>query len=348
MIKLLFIDNGIEFDSKLFREKPLGGAEVAFVALVEELAKLNYEVVVYNNCKNQGRIKNVNWKKLDEKINDEKFDVLIVNRGDKFLNFRKDCKRRFFWIHNPANYLIKYRYLSKLFFNDFKIVFSSHYHVKTYPWWAPSKERVVIPYGVDNLLFKNIKRKVAPKPSAIFTSNPMRGLNWLLDRWESEIFPKTNNATLLLFTGSETYGKFGEKHSKEISAILKRAKSLNHKGVILNPPVERKKLFKKIAESRIFLYRGSNEETFCMSAAESQVIGTPAVVCNFGCLKERVKNRKTGFVCKNEKEFSYNTINILNDNNIWMRMHKNLIKDNNHFTWSEVAKKWKRIIDLKF
>ena len=56
----------------------------------------------------------------------------------------------------------------------------------------------------------------------------------------------------------------------------------------------------------------------------------------------------TTSACKNEKEFSYNTINILNDNNIWMRMHKNLIKDNNHFTWSEVAKKWKRIIDLKF
>ena len=74
---------------------PLGGAEVAFVSLVEELAKLNLEIVVYNNCKNQGIIKNVRWKKLNETIFEEKFDVLIVNRGDKFLNFRKDCKRRF-------------------------------------------------------------------------------------------------------------------------------------------------------------------------------------------------------------------------------------------------------------
>ena len=95
-----------------------GGAEVAFVSLVEELAKLNLEVIVYNNCKNQGLIKNVKWKKLSAKVFDEKFDVLVVNRGDKFLNFRKECKKRFFWIHNPAKYLLKFRYLSKLFFND--------------------------------------------------------------------------------------------------------------------------------------------------------------------------------------------------------------------------------------
>ena len=95
MSKILFIDNGIEFDSVLFRQRALGGAEVAFVSLVEELAKLNLEVVVYNNCKNQGLIKNVRWKKLDDKVLNEKFDVLVVNRGDKFLNFRKDCKKRF-------------------------------------------------------------------------------------------------------------------------------------------------------------------------------------------------------------------------------------------------------------
>ena len=126
MTKLLFIDNGIEFDSILLKKKPFGGAEVAFVSLVEALAKLNYEVVVYNNCLNEGKINGVKWKKLDSRIFEEKFDVLIVNRGDKFLNFKKECKKRIFWIHNPAKYLLKYRYLSKLFFNKFKIVFSSN------------------------------------------------------------------------------------------------------------------------------------------------------------------------------------------------------------------------------
>ncbi len=115
MKKILFIDDGIEFDSITAREKSTGGAESAFVSLAEALAKKNYEVCVYNNCKNTGLIKGVNWKKLSYKINDEKFNILIMNRGDKFLNFKKNCKNRIFWIHNPATYLLKLRYIKKLF-----------------------------------------------------------------------------------------------------------------------------------------------------------------------------------------------------------------------------------------
>ena len=59
MTKILFIDDGIEFDSEILRKKPLGGAEVAFVSLVEELANLGYEVVVRNNCTKEGLIKTI-------------------------------------------------------------------------------------------------------------------------------------------------------------------------------------------------------------------------------------------------------------------------------------------------
>ena len=121
MTKILFIDNGIEFDSILLRKRPFGGAEVAFVSLVEALAKLNYEVFVYNNCKNEGLINGVNWKKIDDSIFDEKFDVLIVNRGDKYLDLNKKFKKRIFWIHNPAKYLLKYRYLSKLILENLQL-----------------------------------------------------------------------------------------------------------------------------------------------------------------------------------------------------------------------------------
>ena len=65
MTKLLFVDDGIEFDSILLKKKAFGGAEFAFVSLVEELAKLNYEVVVYNNCLNEVKINGVQWKKLN-------------------------------------------------------------------------------------------------------------------------------------------------------------------------------------------------------------------------------------------------------------------------------------------
>ena len=56
MTKVLFIDDGSDFDSKSLSQKPYGGAEVAFVSLVESLAKIGLEVVVYNNCLNEGAV----------------------------------------------------------------------------------------------------------------------------------------------------------------------------------------------------------------------------------------------------------------------------------------------------
>ena len=337
MTKILFIDNGIEFDSVLFREKALGGAEVAFVSLVEELAKLNLEVIVYNNCKNQGRIKNVEWRRLSKKVLDEKFDVLVVNRGDKYLNFRTECKKRFFWIHNPAKYLLKYRYLSKIFLNRFNIIFSSEYHKSTYPFWAPAANKIVIPYGIDNNILKTRKNK-APQSRAIFTSNPLRDLDWLMNNWQLKIHPNVKNAELNLFTGISTYGNFGEKHSRKTDKILNIAKSLKNKGINLHEPLKREHLFKKLNKARIFLYKGTHDETFCMAVAEAQALAIPAVVCDYGAMRERVVDNKTGYVCKNTEDFNLKAIKLLNDDKIWMRMHRNLLTNDNHLRWSEIAK----------
>ena len=343
MTKVLFIDNGVEFDSQVLRENPFGGAEVAFVSLVESLAKLGLKVTVYNNCINEGLINGVKWKRIGKELEYEDFDVLVVNRGDKYLNFRKECKQRIFWIHNPAKYLLKYRYLSKLFVHKFKIIFSSIYHLKSYPWWAPAKARIVIPYGIDDYLFQKKRTKNLNK-DAIFTSNPMRGLEWLLTQWEERIFPNCKNAKLNVYSGFETYGSFGRKHSKKIKEILIKAKSLKNKGIVIHKPIERKKLFKKIESSRVFVYKGSDDETFCMAVAESQMLGVPAVVGNYGCLKERVINKKTGFVCEDDKDFCLSTINLLNNDNLWQKMNIESLKHKNYYNWSQIAKKWLKVL----
>lgn len=345
MTKILLIDNGIEFDAVSIRKKAIGGAESSFVSLVETLAKLNYEVVVYNNAINKGLINGVSWNKLDDSINNEHFDILIVNRGDKYLNFKTNHKKRYFWIHNPAQYLIKWRYLSKLFFNPATIIFSSHYHLNTYPNWAPAKRRVVIPYGIEEFIIKKREIKKNLPINAIFTSNPLRGLDWLLDRWEKEIFPKVVNAKLHLYTGYKTYGSFGKKHYSKMKPIIERALKLKSMGVKLFNPIKRELLIEKIKNSRVLLYKGSKDETFCMSVAESQTLGIPAIVCNLGCMNERIQNNFTGFVCNDNKEFSDSAIKLLNDDVYWKNFHKNILKKKQYYSWNEIGLKWKDILN---
>ena len=62
-------------------------------------------------------------------------------------------------------------------------------------------------------------------------------------------------------------------------------------------------------------------------------------------MKERVRNKITGYVCNSDKDFSESAIKILKDDDSWNLMHNNMI--NNHqdyYSWSEIAKLWKKLI----
>ena len=121
-----------------------------------------------------------------------------------------------------------------------------------------------------------------------------------------------------------------------------KARSLKNKGVLLRDPVNRKKLFKKIESSRVFLYKGSKDETFCMALAESQLLGVPAIVCDFGCMNERVINNKTGYVCKNDSEFCSRTVDLLQNDRLWSKMNKESLKKKKTISigmkWQKMAK----------
>ena len=73
----------------------------------------------------------------------------------------------------------------------------------------------------------------------------MRGLEWLLTQWEENIFPNCKKSKLNIYSGFETYGSFGRKHSRKIKEILIKAKSLKNKGVVIHKPIERHRLLKK-------------------------------------------------------------------------------------------------------
>ena len=50
MAKVVMADDGIAFDGAVAEDGPLGGAETAFAALAEALARRGHDVGVWNNC----------------------------------------------------------------------------------------------------------------------------------------------------------------------------------------------------------------------------------------------------------------------------------------------------------
>ncbi len=343
MARIVLADDGIEFDGESPDKGPLGGVESSIVNLTRELASRGHEVLVRNKCRDAKIIDGVDWAPIDRGL-PETADLFIANRGDKLIPQMPNARRTVFWIHNPAQYLMKWRYLWKLWRYKPAIIFIGTYHATTYPAWAPGGERIVIPYGIADDFRSVDALAETPLPRAVFTSNPLRSLDWLLEMWRSEIRPHASGAELYLYSGAATYGSVGDAKKQEMEAVLSKARSMEGEGVVLNPPVPKAELIQAFRKSRVMLYRGDANETFCLAVGEAQAVGVPSVVRRFGSVVERVVDGQTGTIADTDQEFARAAVELLTDENKWRAQHHSAIDQQRQWGWPEAAAAFENLI----
>jgi len=339
---IIMTDDGITFDGRSLELGPLGGAETSFIEMANALAERGHRVLVFNQCAEPVDHLGVEWRPLAHGVPDDA-DLYIANRSHKLIRLVKKAKSRIFWIHNPAGYLLKWRYQWKLAAARPVIVFSGHSHAETYPGWAMDGGRDTVPYGVTDI-FCHAAPRSAPVPRAVFTSNPLRSLDWVLDVWENSIHPAVPNAQFHIFAGSATYGAVGQSKADKMGPILARAASLEKVGVILRGPVPKPQLVEELAQARALLYRGDIGETFCSAVAEAQAMGVPAVVQDIACMSERVRNGETGFVVQDQKAFADAAIRVLTDDVLWMTQNRKALFVQRSWGWPQAAEEFERLI----
>lgn len=347
MSRIVMADDGIVFDGLTLEQKPLGGAETAFVELANALAAHGHEVIACTRCDAPLSHRGVTWQPLSQGIPDSA-DLYIANRGDKLLKACRQARATIFWIHNPAQYLLKWRYQWKLAWRRPTIVFSGPSHAGTYPAWGFDGGRESVPLGLGELFLHAPLRTEAPPPRAVFTSNPMRSLDWILDLWESRIHPAVPQAELHVFAGQATYGSLGASKAAKMTPVLDRAAALQEQGigVRLRGPVEKAVLADELLSARALLYRGDIGETFCFAAAEAQAMGVPAVVEDIACMSERIRQGQTGWAVTGAEAFADKAIRILTDDTCWLDMHRACLDSQRSWTWDLFAAEFERIGQL--
>lgn len=343
MATIVMADDGIEFDGDSMDSGPLGGAETAFASLAEAFAARGHDVAVYNRCVAPMERRGVRWTPISDGM-PEDADLYIANRGDRLLPRVPGARRRVFWIHNPAGYLLKWRYLWKLRRWRPTIVFSGDYHAASYPGWAPAGGREIVPYGISDAFMAVAGPTDPPAPRAVFTSSPLRSLDWLLDLWAAKIRPAVPGAELHLFSSPRTYGTHGDARFASMNAVLDRARGLAGEGVVLRDPVSKAELARELAGYRTLLYRGDPGETFCLAVGESQAAGVPAVVQNVGCVAERVVDGVTGFVARDDAEFAARAVAILRDDALWRAQHVEALAQQRAWGWPQAAEAFERLL----
>jgi glycosyltransferase involved in cell wall biosynthesis len=342
MARVVMADASIPFDGVTAKAGPLGGAETAFVALAEALAARGHQVEVRNLCKAPVRHKNVSWAPIGAGVPDT-CDLYIGNRGHRMIGLVPRPRHRVLWLHNPAYYLKKPRMAWRIAWYRPNIVTTGVYHASTVPSWLICGGRTIIPYGILDL-FRHADRREPPPPRAIFTSNPLRGLDWLLDLWVSRIKPTVPAAELHIYAGTAVYGGPATKHADAINAILARAESLASVGVYGHEPVGREALIEVLLGARAMLYRGDLGETFCLALGEAQALGVPAVVTPLGAVSERVADGKSGRVAATDDEFVSSAIAVLSDDTLWRRWHEGALSSQRGLSWDEVAQRYEALL----
>ena len=337
---IVMADDGIAFDGTTQERAPLGGAEGAFVALAEAFAARGHRVLARNRCAAPLAHKGVDWAPLADGL-PERADLYIANRGHRLIG-RVEGKG-VFWIHNPGRYLAKPRYVLALLRHRPVIVTLGPHHAATVPGWMPSGGRAVIPYGIAAPFRAPRPPRAPPPPRAIFTSNPLRGLGWLLDLWERRIHPRVPQAELHLYCGPEVYGAVGDAKSAEMGAVLARADALGPKGVRRHVPLPRDQLIGALEAARVMLYRGDEGETFCLAVAEAQALGVPAVVQDLGALAERVVDGVTGAVAGDDERFAAAAIALLTDDALWRRQHAAALARQQGIGWDDAAARFEEL-----
>jgi len=348
MARIVLADDGIEFDGRTPEARALGGVESSVCFLVRELAARGHEVSVRNMCAEPLMHEGVDWAPIHDggpyRNLPARADLYIANRGDKLIGLMPGAGRTVFWIHNPCRYVLKWRYLSKLWSVRPVVVFIGDYHATTLPAWVPDSGRRVIPYGIPDVFRAAETANGPPPPRAVFTSNPLRSLDWLLELWTGRIRPRVPAAELHLFTGAATYGSVGDAKAEAMERILERARALAGEGVVLRGPVAKASLVDEFRDARVMLYRGDINETFCLAVGEPQAMGVPAVVGALGSVVERVVDGETGFVAADDDAFADAAVRLLSDDDLWRRQHAAALDRQRRWGWPEAAAAFEELI----
>ena len=342
MASVVMADDGIAFDGVMAETAPLGGAETAFVALAEALAARGHQVEARNRCRAAVVHKGVRWMPLSRDW-PRACDLYIGNRSHRVIGLVHRAGCRLFWLHNPASYLRKPRNLWALARYRPTLVVTGCYHAATIPRWLPCGGCETIPYGIVDR-FRTAPARDPPVPRAIFTSNPLRGLDWLLDLWVARIRPAVPAAELHIYAGGAVYGLAGTPRAREMDKVLARADTLVASGVRRFAPVGRKALARALSDARVMLYRGDPGETFCLAVAEAQAMGVPAVVEPLGSTPERVIDGVTGRVATDDHDFVAAAVALLRDDGLWKRWHLAALERQRGLSWDAVGARFEALM----
>jgi glycosyltransferase involved in cell wall biosynthesis len=326
-----FLYNGTPFSGATLRTQSMGGTESSIVQLAEALAKRGHDVCVFNGIHAPRSEFGVEWRPLAQVRSYARRQTGVAVANPKLFN-GLTLRSHIFWLHNPFKIWRQMRRgnMVPLFRTRPHFVLLGEYHNAHLPRWFPSNSRTVIHHGVHEDFFRKTPAAAPPPPRAIFTSQPYRGLDWILALWP-EIKCQVPAASLDVFAP--------KAHQAEANAKKAALDGVRFRGSVARP-----ELVEELANARALLIPGHRDETYCLAAAEAIAAGVPIVTLGIGSLSERAGDGKTGFIADSREAFIAGAVSLLSDDTLWSAMHRACLADATLASWDARAEEWEVLL----
>ncbi len=326
-------DDSIPFDGFSPGNRPLGGAEKAFASLPGALARRGHDVHVYNRARYPMVIEGAHWETLDKEFPTQT-DVLIAFRKPSLLSSVRLAGRRLLWTTAPGRQLEAARKAIESF--QPAILFCGRTQVQGWTDKGDIPCRVIAP-GLRADYLAEAPMSLAEHPTALVTTHPAHGLDWLLDRWCGQIRPAVPDARLVVVSAMFDKARAGSELPAQLQPLFAKTQGAAGDGVEIMAPSGDAGMADLYRSARVHLYPGHPDDMVCWTLMESQACGLPAVVRPLGAAAERLSDGQSGMVVPDEAAFANVAIRLLTDDDTFWGMSRDAHLLQRERSWETVA-----------
>jgi tetratricopeptide (TPR) repeat protein len=282
------------WNPETFKTEGVGGSEEAVINLSRELAKLGWNVTVYNNCGNRAAVETygvypmkrpvtITYRPFWEFNYRDKQDVVILWRWVKPLDIDINAPKIFVDLHDviPSG-----EFNEKRLARVSKIFVKTQFHRSLFPN-VPDDKIAIIPNGIDFTLLNTADIEKDPY-LMINTSSPDRSMD-VLPKLFREVKKRVPQARLQWAYGWDGFKAAHSGDTKKMKWMRDTQREMEDAGIETLGRITQAEVGKLYQRAAIFAYPTEFAEIDCISVKKAQAAGAWVVSSDFGALDESVQ-----------------------------------------------------------
>lgn len=317
MVKIAFLDTlGLKYDGDTLNHRGLGGSESAVIYISRELAKLGFDITVFNEIENEGIYDNVKYLSKNKcKEIHEDYDVLISLRSclpfvpdhlrnnilseygydiNNTLSLVNHSKHKIVWLHDTfcagdhyLEHLCLDGYIDELFcLSDWHSNYVMNGHDWRSRYFEVLKNKVwQTRNGIENHI-EEIDISKKDKNLFVYNSSITKGMIPLVRCCWDKIKKRIPDAKLVIIGGYYRGANQGEPDENELNYFALKDEYDGINDITFTGIIKQQEIAKILSKASLMIYPGAFPETYGISTLEAINCNVPLVGCRFGALEE--------------------------------------------------------------